>query len=507
MKQMLRFKKTRTWLPLFLAFLLTFLAVPFAASAEDDAAAFYPSQLLLRMDALDEGSVVYYRDYTDQTIANLSGGNYDNDNNNSFTRGTTNKSDILVNPAGAGGIQGGFGVSTGLNLSASATTVDSKKQWTVEFYVKIDDKIVESGTHFIFGIRQHGVNDKFIPFPKTATMERAFLFQNDGKAINYLANDWNLYSTNVRTCEGNFWADNRDENGYTRIVIVMGAGSDGWIKFYCGETIVEAFSSSRLNNITSLDLFAGFFRKDCSSTATGDTDTITYKKGDVVGSLKDISVYTGAYSPAQLDELNKPTPAVRFEKADGTLIEKRELVDGSLTVNSFPEITSDKTVCWFNKETGELVRAGATFEADTVLVAREFGSNESILLAAQNATPADGKVNARFVGGVWDLTGDSIGFDIQVTYTDESGKEVVEKYRRSGSSVYTSVLAAGETYTANKMGVMYLFALSFEEIPAQGTITFQVKTFKEAGGIRIYGEGGTFTMTDGAFTEPLSPNA
>lgn len=490
MKQMLQSKKTRTLLPLFLALLLTFLAVPFAASAEE--AVTYPDELLYRLSSLDAANITVNQ--SGNAAANFpfdtsKGGN------KSIVRGTADPADLLVSADATTSNTGAFAVNTGWKLGKSGTC-------TVEFFMKPGDALPDD-VNLFFGFALGDPGTGSTAYYGTVTI--GFAFQQDGKAISGMRAEpkpacWNLQQ--VSRFENSFWNTDPDKyGGYTRFVMT-----------YTGQRISLYDENSNLLHTENCNLSVWGWDYLLLTTGvhgkyTNNIDTtvdLSKLKGQSVGKLANISVYTGALTPEQIDALyaSESTPTVRFEKADGTLIEKRELVDGSLTVENFPEITSDKTVCWFNKETGELVQAGATFEKDTVLVAREFGRNETVLVGAQDGAPANNKVNARFVGGVYDLSGDQIGFDIEVTYKDADGQDVVEKYRKEGSAVYTSLIAAGESYTANQKGVMYLFALTFEEIPVMATeITFTVKPFKANGGVRLYGEAGSFTMVNGQFTD------
>lgn len=503
MKQMLHPKQVRLWLSLVLAFLLTVLAIPFAAFAEGEGAdTTAPEELLLRLDALDETCATY----NPKNLTLVNSEPQGKHNTNSFIRGTDDKSNIMSNTVTTAAGQklvkqwGGIALNTGLDLSADTP-------YTVEFYVKRTEAAIAGKVQFVIGFLKDGFQGDSNGYIFSKTESTAFILQNDGKYVGHIT-EWSPNSNYRQECKGieDYWASGANEEGYTRFVMTYEKGT---VKFYSGTDLLTSFPLGRGNivNISTfakLNLTAGFFNV---SVYPQEKTTETLESGKEFADLKDISIYSGVHTPVELDIMEGRMKCVQFLKEDGTLLQMLPIVDGSVSVESFPEVDAgNKELYWIDQNTGKLLQDGPmTFTENTVIVAKLVGVNKTEIFGVQNSTPADGKVTARFVGGVYNLVGDNVGFDIVVHYKDGNGNLVDQKYRKEGSTVYLSILADGETIQANDKGVNYLFALVLEDIPAEGQIDFEIKAFKTVKGMRVYGEKVTASMLNGVFDENLSP--
>ena len=513
MKQMLHPKRVRLWLSLVLAFLLTVLTVPFAAFADGEEAgegAAVPQELLLRLNALDQNSATY--NPKDLTLVNSEPQGF---NANSFIRGNDVKSNFVSNAVTRTVKKdgkdtevtearpwGGIALNTGLDLTADTP-------YTFEFYVKCTEEVAKGKVQFCIGFLTDGskgydtAGGNFIFTDHEGAESTVFILQNDGKYVGHIdgwTRNGNTATQKKWEISDNFWTSGANEDGYTRIVMTYETGK---ITLYSGNDSLGSYKLGELKvkdiaNYKKVNLTAGFYN---ISVNPKSSTTNPVESGKVFADMKDISIYSGAHTPRDLDILEgRPVEKyVQFEKEDGTLLKSAALVNGSLTVESFPEVTTTKELYWVDKNTGKLVQAPMTFTDEAVIVAKEVGANRTEIFGVQNNTPAGGKVNVRFVGGVYNLTGDCIGFDIVVRNKNANGEPTEQSYRKEGNTVYTSILADGVTLTAADKGVNYFFALELEDLSASGELEFEIKPFKMVRGMRVYGDKVTATMKDGAF--------
>lgn len=189
-----------------------------------------------------------------------------------------------------------------------------------------------------------------------------------------------------------------------------------------------------------------------------------------------------------------------------------EITGESLTIEEFPSISGVDTVIWVNQATGAVVEAPITVTEDTVLVAKTPGVNETEVLGVQLGAVSGGKQGIRFIGGVFNLEGDAVGFEITVKYKDASGALVTRKYVKTVNKVYDSISATenGEmkNVTAKDLGAIYLYAVVLDGVPADaGQLDITVKSVKArmGGAVNIGGEEITVSVLDGVVNTGLTP--
>lgn len=133
----------------------------------------------------------------------------------------------------------------------------------------------------------------------------------------------------------------------------------------------------------------------------------------------------------------------------------------------------------------------------TVATMRGFQAYAVTGIHSQMGTDAaDGKTSMRFVAVIDDIELTDyaqIGFEVCIS----DGTNSVTKTLR-GNCVYTSVMAAGETVTAEALGGKYVFALEILNIPASGTYTFTVRPVTvDAKGTALTGTAGVTKVESG----------
>ena len=152
------------------------------------------------------------------------------------------------------------------------------------------------------------------------------------------------------------------------------------------------------------------------------------------------------------------------------------------------------------------IRSGNTVNTATaysrkLLMTSNFATIDKC--AAQRTTPAEGTTKIRFLATVTLDSVDvsklgSFGFDITMIYNGN-----VYRWTKEINTIYTSVIAAGETITASEIndGSDYIFAYVLNGVPAGSgeTVEFKVSCFGTlTTGEKIASNAyGTFTVTDG----------
>ena len=111
----------------------------------------------------------------------------------------------------------------------------------------------------------------------------------------------------------------------------------------------------------------------------------------------------------------------------------------------------------------------------------------------QQTAVQNGTYNVRFVGVISDIPEgtQSVGFKIEA---NDFGK----LWNLNDTTVYRSITASfgTETVTAEERGGKYITAAAITEIPTdEGEITFKVTPYITIGGLKVYGETITVTVS------------
>lgn len=129
-----------------------------------------------------------------------------------------------------------------------------------------------------------------------------------------------------------------------------------------------------------------------------------------------------------------------------------------------------------------------------------FGAYAVKTLCVQQGSGAEGSTSLRFLAVTGDITLSAfsqIGFEICVSDGTKSGARTLR-----GSSVYTSVLAAGKTVSAEDLGGKWLFALELLNIPTSGSYTITIRpVMVDATGTVLTGAAGVTKLAAGTIAE------
>lgn len=110
----------------------------------------------------------------------------------------------------------------------------------------------------------------------------------------------------------------------------------------------------------------------------------------------------------------------------------------------------------------------------------------------------NGKTDIRLIGLVNTLAHEAIG--LEISRPDGDSVKVYEI--PDVTCVYQSVLAAGETVTAQELGGQYIFVITVQNCPAEGSISFTVRPYTVVNGEKLYGSASTVTCVNGAISDP-----
>ncbi len=112
-------------------------------------------------------------------------------------------------------------------------------------------------------------------------------------------------------------------------------------------------------------------------------------------------------------------------------------------------------------------------------------------LAYQTTKVENNTFDLRLIAGtdIADITTyNHAGFKV-TTLWEENGQIVSKEKNVYSTTVYESLLSAGETVTAESLGTTYMAAIPVEDIPAnKGHVEIVVKPFVKKGGLRNYGD-------------------
>ena len=268
---------------------------------------------------------------------------------------------------------------------------------------------------------------------------------------------------------------------------------------------------------------------EMTATVTTPIDVVRYVDGNLVNAITGADVdmpagftaRVGSY-PVPTDALplftvNPDAPEKRYVKFmyNNALYDQVTITGESLTITEFPKIKIDNVVVdnviWTDAFTKAIVDLPLTATDNTVLVAKIPGINDSSMLGVQCGAANNNKQSLRFIGGIYNLDGDAVGFEITVKYK-ENGELVTRSYKKSVDKVYTSINATEngdiKNVTAKELGALYLYAVVLEGVPTNaGQIDVTVKSFKTVYGgmLDVQGSQMTVSILDGVVNNALSP--
>ena len=106
--------------------------------------------------------------------------------------------------------------------------------------------------------------------------------------------------------------------------------------------------------------------------------------------------------------------------------------------------------------------------------------------------------SVRFVGTVKDLNYSEIGFKI-------TAMDGAKSWTKGTNVVYSKLIGNTDTgvaeYTEENLDGQYIYALTIQGVPTEGTVTFNVTTYGIVDGVELEGEKYIVTYTDGVFAQ------
>ena len=470
---------------LMLGLLLAVSVFPMTATAA--LSNYEDGKLLIKMSSLDPSAV----------LVNRIGASISTTADAKAKRDTKDTTKILANGSD-NETYGGIGLTTDLPLTGDTA-------YTIEYYAKVTDP--SKGMGMFFG---------FCHNAKYPYYGADFYAYADGKHIETHSKWWNngWYKKDSdsdrygKTLDSSIWTSNAGADGFVRFVMTFDGrymslkidGTDLGLIYDMDRPATTNFKSVDEWELKTLCLQAGF-------TGVGVDDEAIPRSGDCIVELKDISIYSGIVDP---DDVPDPK-FVTFKGIDGKIIKSTEIENGSLTLQSFPDVTAESQLVWVNEKTGAIAEAPMTVTSDTTLRAYDIGKNESKTLGVQYGAVSGGKQDIRFIGGIFGTSGSGVGFEIVAKYKEGDSLKTAT-YKGAGNTVYTSITATEngtlKNATAKELGAYYVYGIVIEDVPTDiGQIDFTVKSYKEVGKnkIRIYGEPVTVSFKDGALDSTLAP--
>ena len=146
-----------------------------------------------------------------------------------------------------------------------------------------------------------------------------------------------------------------------------------------------------------------------------------------------------------------------------------------------------------------------TAEAGTTPATVDVYTNISLETIPEPVAPTfegvqEGKVDdvfsVRFVGTVKDLNYSEIGFKI-------TAMDGAKSWTKSTNTVYSKLIGNTDTgiveYTSENLSGEYIYALTIQGVPTEGTVTFNVTTYGIVDGVEVEGRTYAVTYTDGEF--------
>ncbi len=361
-----------------------------------------------------------------------------------------------------------YGVTTNLPLGGIS-------KYTIEYKAKLPSEINDVYTAMCFA--------------QTANNNAQGLF-----TYNHVVSSVRGYSTGYYTEAGgegsvsfkNIWTAFDDKDGYTTFHVEI----DGYnATLYIGGRKAGTWDISNPTNDNNAGGFESnyltlTFKQHIMHNAEGENE----EAGAAVANVKDITVYAGNIMSGR---------GVTFYDLDGNVMDASGFYEDGEQI-TFPEITAaeGKQIIWKVEHTNVIALAPYTVAGPVTFTAHEVDNTQSFVAGSQlgDINKETNKVNIRFVGGIYDLDGDKVGFEIS------TGDK---KWDRSSNVVYKSIIEVvngqENTVSADKLGASYLFALSLSNVPAEGEIIFTVKPYKVVGGEKKYGEEATITIKNGAY--------
>ncbi len=151
---------------------------------------------------------------------------------------------------------------------------------------------------------------------------------------------------------------------------------------------------------------------------------------------------------------------------------------------------------------------------DSALTAEEltevdsFGEGAQFNLVQSDLVAGNATHNVRFIGSIESLNYAKVGFEI-------TAQDGAYAWNKDATEVYTSLLGkteGGELDERSSLQVRgagtYLYALTIEGVPTDGTVTFTVKPYSQKAGTDevVYGTAYTITYVDGVFSSSAVAN-
>ena len=116
----------------------------------------------------------------------------------------------------------------------------------------------------------------------------------------------------------------------------------------------------------------------------------------------------------------------------------------------------------------------------------------------------DDVFSVRFVGTVDSLNYSEVGFEI--TATMDGAK--ANSWTKSTNTVYSKLIGNTDTgiveYTKENLSGEYIYALTIQGVPTEGTVTFNVTTYGIVDGVEVVGETYAVTYTDGVYVNTVA---
>ena len=112
----------------------------------------------------------------------------------------------------------------------------------------------------------------------------------------------------------------------------------------------------------------------------------------------------------------------------------------------------------------------------------------------------DDVFSVRFVGTVKDLNYSEIGFKI-------TAMDGAKSWTKSTNTVYSKLIGNTDTgiveYTKENLSGEYIYALTIQGVPTEGTVTFNVTAYGIVDGVEVVGTTYAVTYTDGVYVDTV----
>ena len=277
-----------------------------------------------------------------------------------------------------------------------------------------------------------------------------------------------------------------------------------WVAFYCDTESVPA--PAKVNHISAMEgapaTIANIWNPDNAASCNFNTSG---KDGELIrGGFETPTILTDIYVKLLYPSYNARMNHMIFEgsndgetwkeiaRTNGTLENAGNIVHLRVTDTTpykYIRMVKNQTYGWWSC-------ISLSFLGESVPAAGEAYAQ------SKNYTYEGNEVYAvRFLSTISaDALGyQSVGFDIKATY--EGGEQ---SFSKDVTTVFTSVMANGETVTATQLGGDYIFAVTVDRISIAkyGEITFEVRPYVVTDkGVKLYSDTCIFVYNDGVVVE------